>query len=118
MFQEPRVQGFLRLVSPFWLGRFQNVFDAADGDDDPVGAVVELVADFVDGFIKQIGFEKDLEIVGVLRDEARAGGRLQIFLEKDAAHLAIPNVGPALEKRHVFGTHGRLPKRAVGGVLK
>src|SRR5438105_2399472 len=100
------------------LSRFQNVFDAANWNDNPVGAIVELVTDFVDSFVEEIGFEKNLEIVGILRDKHRTGSGLQITLEKGAAHLAIPNVGPTLEKGNVFCAHGGLPERAVGGVLK
>src|SRR6266436_1889245 len=96
--------------------RFQNMFDAADGDDDPVGAVIELVTDFVNGFVEEISLEKDLEVVGILGNKGRVGGGLQIFLEEDATHLSVPDVGPVFEKRRVFGTHGGLPKRAVGGV--
>src|SRR5262245_5293777 len=32
--------------------------------------------------------------------------------------MPIPEVGPAFQKRHIFFSHRRLPKRAVGGVLK
>src|SRR5262249_5148985 len=99
-------------------GRFQNVFDATDGDDDPVGAVVELVTDFVDGFIEEVSFEKNLEVLGIGRDEDGVRRCLQIILEKGAAHVAIPEVGPAFEKRHIFGAHPRLPERAVSRVLK
>src|SRR5207237_4402452 len=81
---------------------FQNVLNAANGNDNPVGAIVELVTDFVDSFVEEISFEKNLEIVGILRDKHRTGSGLQITLEKGAAHLAIPNVGPTLEKRNVF----------------
>ena len=51
------------------------MLDAADRDDNPRGAVVELVADFVNGFVEQVGFEHDLKVVGVFRDEDRVGGR-------------------------------------------
>ena len=40
--------------------RFQNVFDATDGNNGPTRPIVELVADFVNGFIEQIGFDHDL----------------------------------------------------------
>src|SRR5205085_1161166 len=39
-------------------------------------------------------------------------------LKKRAAHLAIPDVGPMLEKRNVFGSRSRLPEGAVCCVLK
>src|ERR1700730_11002241 len=110
----PRKSKILTVLS----GRFQNVFDAADGDDDPVWAVVELVADFVNGFVEEVGFKKNLEVVRILRNKGRVGGGLQVFLKEDAAHLSIPNVGPVFEKRDVFASHGWLPKSAVSRVLK
>src|SRR5438552_17875327 len=96
-------------ISGDMLIRFQNVFDAADGDDDPVGTVVEFVTDLINSFVEEIGFEKNLEVVRILRDEYRAGRGPQITLEKSAAHLAIPDVGPVFEERNVFGAHGLLP---------
>ena len=39
-------------------------------------------------------------------------------MQKNAAHLAIPEIGPALQKRHIFAAHGRLPEGAISGVLK
>src|SRR5216110_2083600 len=80
--------------------------------------MVELIADFVNGFVEQIGFEHDLKVVAIFRNENRAIGRVQIALQKHAAHLAIPQIGPALQKRHVFLAHSWLPKRAVCGILK
>ena len=59
-----------------------------------------------------------MEILAVLRDENGAGGCLQITLQKNAAGLAIPKIGPALKKRNVFDAHVGLPQTAVGGVLK
>src|SRR5438552_16456810 len=67
----------------------QNVFDTANGDDDPAGTMVQFVADFVNGFIEQVGFEHDLKIVAVFRDENRAGGGLQIALQKDADRKSV-----------------------------
>src|SRR5207244_12901927 len=83
-----------------FLSGFENVLDAANRDNDPIGAVVEFVADLVDGFVEQVRFEHDLEIVGILRDEGRFGGGGEITLQKDAAHLAIPEIGPTFEERH------------------
>src|SRR5436305_3067244 len=96
----------------------QNMLDAADRDDNPRGAVVELVADFVNGFVEQVGFEHDLKVFAVFRNENRVTGRVQIALQKDAAHLAVPQIGPTLQERPAFLTHGWLPKRAVSGILK
>jgi hypothetical protein len=45
------------------LSRFQNVFDAADRDDDPIGPIIQFVADFVDRFIEEISLEKNLKVV-------------------------------------------------------
>src|SRR2546428_7963436 len=94
------------------------MFDPADGDDNPVGTIVQFVADFIDGFVEQVGLEQDLEVFLILRDEDRAGGCFQITLQEDAAHLAIPEIGPALEKWYIFASHGRLTKAAVGARLK
>src|SRR5215470_5571105 len=109
----PKMQVKSSTPIQFYLCISQNVFDAADGDDNPVGAIVKLVADLIDGFVEKIGFEKNLEIVRILREKRSARGRLQIFLEKRATHVAIPDVGPAFEERDVLGAHARLPKRAV-----
>src|SRR3989442_15624934 len=84
------------------LRRAQNMLDAADGNDDPVGAVVKFVADFVDGFVGEISFEHDLEVVGSLRDEYGAGSGAQITVQKNATDVAGTEDGPALRERHVF----------------
>ena len=105
---------FSRLV----LTRFQNVFDPANRNDDPIGPVVEFVANFVDGFIEQISLQEYLQVVGILRNEDGAGGRLQIALQENRALLTIPKSGPTFQKWHVFGAHGRLPESAIGSVLK
>src|SRR6266550_8713126 len=72
--------------------RFQNVFDASDRDDDPAGTIIQFVADFIHGFVEQIGFEHDLKVFAVFRDENRASSPVQIALQKDAAYLAVPEV--------------------------
>src|SRR5438132_13499858 len=46
------------------------------------------------------------------------GGGSEIALQECAAHIAIPDVGPLLQKRNVFLSHRWLPERTVGGVLK
>ena len=40
----------------------QNVFDAANRNHDPTRPIVQLVADFVNGFVEQIRFEQHLQI--------------------------------------------------------
>src|ERR1051325_8118940 len=80
------------------LRRAENVFDAANRNDDPGRAVVQFVTDFVDGFVEEISFEQDLEIVFIGRNEIGAVSGGEIAVEKDAAHLAIPKVGPTFEE--------------------
>ena len=94
------------------------MFDAADWDDYPVWTIVQFVADFVDGFVEKIGFEKNLEVVEILGNERGVSRCIQVVLEELAAHQSIPDVGPTFEKRNIFGAHRRLPQRAVSGVLK
>ena len=48
---------------------FQNLRDAAQRDEDPVGAVVEFVGDFVDRFFEQVNIEQHLQRRGIFRDE-------------------------------------------------
>src|SRR5581483_2318205 len=94
------------------------MFDAADGDDHPIGAIVELVADFIHRFVEKISFEQNLEVLELFGHESRTGSRLEIILEKEAAHQTIPNVRPAFEKWNIFRAHRRLPEGTVGRVLE
>ena len=48
------------------------MFDAANRNHDPIGPIVQLVADFVDRFVEQIRFEQHLQIGFALRNEDRA----------------------------------------------
>jgi len=94
------------------------VFDAADRNDDPGRPIVQLVPNFINGFIEQVGFDHDLKVLAVFRDEDGVACCLQVALQKEAAHVTIPEIGPPFQKWHILFAHGRLPKRAVGGVLK
>ena len=51
---------------------FQDVFDSANRNDDPIRPIVQFVADFVDRFVEQIGFEAVLQIGFAARDEKGA----------------------------------------------
>src|SRR6186997_3461783 len=80
--------------------RLKNMFDAANGNHHPIGSIVKLVADLVNSLIEEISFEEDLKVVRLLRHKDRAGGGLQITVQKHATHLAVPHVSPTFEKRH------------------
>ena len=94
------------------------MLDPADRNHDPIGPMVQFVADFVDRFVEQIRLQQNRQIAFLLRKKTRARGRSQIALEKRRAHLPIPKIGPVFQERHIFRPHRRLPERAVGGVLK
>src|SRR5436190_15641502 len=98
--------------------RLQNVFDPTNMDYHPAGPIVKFVTNFIDSFVEQIGFDHDLKIFAVLRDEDGAARRLQVTLKKDAANVAIPEIGPPLQEWDIFFAHGRLPESAVSGILK
>src|ERR1043165_1440284 len=80
------------------LRRAENVFDAADRNDDPGRAIVQFVADFVNGFVEEISLKQDLEVVFIGWNEIGAVRGGEIAVEKDAAHLAVPKIGPAFEE--------------------
>ena len=80
--------------------------------------MVQLVTDFVNRFVEQVRLEHHLQIAFVLRNEDGTGCCVQITLQEDAAHLPIPEIGPMFEEGNILPAHGRLPERAVGGVLK
>src|ERR1700736_940725 len=109
-FQLQRSRGSSQPVGPCYfseiLGCFEDMFDSSNRNHDPIRAIIELVADLIHGLIQQICLEQDLEVVGFLWHEDGPGRGFQIALQKYATHLAVPNVGPALQKRDIFRPHG------------
>jgi len=77
------------------------VADAADRNHDPLRPVVQLVADFVDGLVEEVGFEHHLQVFFVLRDEDCAGCGLQGWGWQDNG-WGTGVMGPEL----YFGTTG------------
>src|SRR5690348_11253535 len=80
--------------------------------------MIQLVADFVDGFVQKVSFERNPQISFVSGDERRVAGRGEVALQKTAADFTIPDIGPFFEKRDVFRSHRRLPECTIGRVLK
>src|SRR5205823_2088954 len=94
------------------LGKIEDVLNSAHRDHHPIRPVIQFVANFVDRLVEQISFEQGREIAPRLRHETGVDRRLEIALEKSRAHLSIPEIGPALEERHVLAPHRGLPERA------
>src|SRR6185437_8128559 len=102
------------------LTRLQEIMNAGERNLDPIGAVVQLVSEFVDGLLKKIKVEERGEFAATGGKERRAGGRLEILREKLRAGPAAPGRGPGQQALAVRGSvpAARIEERRNRRVVK
>src|SRR5690606_10516103 len=75
----------------------EDVGDATQWDVHPLGAVVELVAELVDGLLEQERVEEDAGMLGVGGQERLPVGRIEVAAQEPGADPAVPVVEPAAQ---------------------
>src|SRR6266404_384916 len=87
--------------SSLGLEEFQEPFER---DLRPLGPVVELVANLVDGLVQEVGVQQDPELRRRLRQQRGGGDGREIAFEERRAHRAVPEPRPRLQGGNVFRT--------------
>jgi hypothetical protein len=72
----------------------QQLTDAVEGDGEPEWAIIEFVAEFVDGFFEEVRFGEETAFVRGLGEEGGVAGGGGIGVEKGDADPMEPEAGP------------------------
>src|SRR4051794_16296370 len=74
----------------------QEFHDSLDRNFNPGRAVVQLIANFVNRFFKQMRPEQSGEVIGFLRQKRGASDRLQVSFQEGSAAPLVPKSSPWL----------------------
>ena len=100
-------------------GALQNMFYALDGNEKPIGTVVQLIASFVDRSFQEEGLKQDFQFLPFFRHEGRASCRIQVRAKKNPAHGMEEQLRPWLQQGNIFRSNRSvLEKGAIGGIMK
>src|SRR4029434_7068186 len=91
--------------------RCAELADSLQGDAHPVGTVIELIAQFIDGLLQQVGIQAHLTLVPRRWQQGRRtdGGEIRVY--EPGRDPAVPHLGPGLEGSECLGRRRRAVMR-------
>src|SRR5690606_24326816 len=101
---------------------FMPIYDrlnTSDGDQHPIGTVVQFVIEFVNCFLQDVCLHQHPQISFVLGNETSAFYVVEIALEIKSAHMVIPEICPFQQVGFLpLGIELILHHRAVYGIME